>query len=72
MDRWLRKIISYTLFFALLAVAVAVMAQVPHAYQLGGDYAFTHDPSIAQDGATYYVFATGKAPGGGQFPMRCS
>jgi arabinan endo-1,5-alpha-L-arabinosidase len=72
MDRWLRKIISHTLFFALLAVAVAVMAQVPHAYQLGGDYAFTHDPSIAQDGATYYVFATGKAPGGGQFPMRCS
>ncbi len=31
-----------------------------------------HDPSIAREGATYYVFATGGAPGGGQLPIRCS
>ena len=32
----------------------------------------THDPSIARQGNTWYVFATGKAPGGGQLPIRCS
>lgn len=47
-------------------------AQQSEALQLSGDVAFTHDPSIAKDGATYYVFATGKAPDGGQFAIRCS
>lgn len=47
-------------------------AQEPHALTLQGDFPFTHDPSIAKDGGTYYVFATGKAPDGGQFPIRCS
>ena len=47
-------------------------AQQPEALALTGDIAFTHDPSIAKDGNTYYVFATGKAPDGGQFPIRCS
>ena len=31
------------------------------ALQLSGDFAGTHDPSIARDGDTYYVFATGAA-----------
>jgi len=31
-----------------------------------------HDPSIMKEGKTWYVFATGKAPGGGQFAVRCS
>ena len=39
---------------------------------LEGDVAFTHDPSMAKEGNTYYVFATGKAPGGGELPIRCS
>ena len=47
-------------------------AQKSEALQLSGDVAFTHDPSIAKDGDTYYVFATGKAPDGGQFPIRCA
>jgi arabinan endo-1,5-alpha-L-arabinosidase len=72
MGRWLRKIISHASFFAMLVAASAIPAQTPRAYHLEGDYAFTHDPSIAKDGATYYVFATGKAAGGGQFPVRCS
>lgn len=55
-----------------LLLTVSALAQSPVAYQLEGDYAMTHDPSIAKDGATYYVFATGKAPDGGQFPVRCS
>ena len=56
----------------LTVSTMAVAAQQPKAYSLQGDYAFTHDPSIAKDGNTYYVFATGKAPEGGQFPIRCS
>jgi len=47
-------------------------AQAPQALSVSGDVQFTHDPSIAQDGKTYYIFATGKAPDGGQFPVRCS
>ena len=42
------------------------------ALSLSGEVQFTHDPSIARDGKTFYVFATGKAPEGGQFPIRCS
>ena len=56
----------------LLGGALTERAQEPHAYSLQGDFWFTHDPSIAKDGSTYYVFATGKAPGGGQLPVRCS
>jgi hypothetical protein len=47
-------------------------AQSPHVYRLSGDVAGTHDPSIIKEGNTWYVFATGKAPRGGQFAVRCS
>lgn len=47
-------------------------AQKPRALQLTGDYPMTHDPSIAREGDQYYVFATGRAPQGGQFAVRCS
>ncbi|HEY5330543.1 MAG TPA: arabinan endo-1,5-alpha-L-arabinosidase [Acidobacteriaceae bacterium] len=70
MHRSIGKILFRTLFLALLCGNAA--AQTPHVYHLQGAYAFTHDPSIAKDGATYYVFATGKAFGGGQLPVRCS
>jgi arabinan endo-1,5-alpha-L-arabinosidase len=66
----------------LLWIATLVILSVPflraahsqeaHAFQLSGDYAGTHDPSIAREGDNYYVFATGRAPGGGQFAIRCS
>src|SRR5579875_3230343 len=57
---------------AALLLACSGVAQQPQALTLSGAVAFTHDPSIAKDGDTYYVFATGKAPDGGQFPVRCS
>ena len=59
---------------AVLAImlAPAVRGQGPKALTLTGDYPLTHDPSIARDGNVYYVFATGTAPGGGQFAVRCS
>ncbi len=60
------------LIAALFASVPCAPAQEPHALALTGDVLYTHDPSIAKDGDTYYVFATGKGPDGGQFPIRCS
>ena len=63
----------FTLASALvLSLAHPSLAQDPHAYTLSGDPAGTHDPSIIKEGKTWYVFATGKAPDGGQFAVRCS
>ncbi|HEX4030652.1 MAG TPA: arabinan endo-1,5-alpha-L-arabinosidase [Terracidiphilus sp.] len=56
----------------VLSAAPPLFGQTPRALVLSGDYPLTHDPSIAKDGNTYYVFATGFAPGGGQFAIRCS
>jgi arabinan endo-1,5-alpha-L-arabinosidase len=65
--------LSYAASAILLSLLVtAAAAQDPHALSLHGDYPFTHDPSIGREGNTYYVFATGAAPGGGQFAIRCS
>jgi arabinan endo-1,5-alpha-L-arabinosidase len=64
---WAAKI----LLFSLAAISLAD-AETPHAYPLSGDVAGTHDPSIIKEGKTWYVFATGKAPDGGQFAIRCS
>jgi arabinan endo-1,5-alpha-L-arabinosidase len=45
----------------------------PHVYNVGGDVEGTHDPSIAKEGSTWYLFGTvtEKAPDG-QLPIRCS
>jgi arabinan endo-1,5-alpha-L-arabinosidase len=51
---------------------VGLAAEGPHVYALAGDLAGTHDPSIIKSGKTWYVFATGKAPDGGQLAVRCS
>ncbi|HWT66370.1 MAG TPA: arabinan endo-1,5-alpha-L-arabinosidase [Terracidiphilus sp.] len=63
-----------SLFLAALVLSVSSVlhGQEPQALTLSGDYAFTHDPSIAREGGAYYVFATGAAPGGGQLAIRCS
>lgn len=60
-------------FFAvLLALAAPLQSQAPKALTLSGDYPITHDPSIAREGKTYYVFATTSKAPEGQFPIRCS
>src|SRR5579871_824235 len=56
----------------LLSLVNICTAQQPHAYHLSGDIAGTHDPSVIREGNTWYVFATGKAPDGGQLAIRCS
>lgn len=63
--------------FLLLAALTAIFAsplncQEPHALPLRGDYPITHDPSIAYEGNTYYVFATTSNAAEGQMPIRCS
>jgi arabinan endo-1,5-alpha-L-arabinosidase len=61
-------------FAALLLFVITPMvwSQEPRALALSGDYPLAHDPSIAMEKGAYYVFATGKAPDGGQFAVRCS
>jgi arabinan endo-1,5-alpha-L-arabinosidase len=66
---------TWKVFVLLLLFALAPSvcpAQKPHVYRLSGNVAETHDPSIMKEGKTWYVFATGKAPGGGQLAVRCS
>ena len=57
-----------TLVLVLLLVRTCLGQAIPVTGDVGG----THDPSIIKEGATWYVFATGKAPDGGQFAVRCS
>jgi arabinan endo-1,5-alpha-L-arabinosidase len=59
-------------FCAVMLAASSGWSQSPHVYNLSGDVAWTHDPSIAKDGDTWYVFATGKTREGGPFAVRCS
>ncbi len=54
---------------ALLLMAASLEARV---IAVTGAVEGTHDPSMARDGKTWYVFATGKTPEGGQFAVRCS
>lgn len=61
----------------LVAVAAILLfpnasCQAPRALPLSGDYALTHDPSMARENGTYYVFATTSSPEEGQLPIRCS
>jgi arabinan endo-1,5-alpha-L-arabinosidase len=57
---------------AFFSLAMPLCGQAPQALQLTGDYPITHDPSIAHEGDTYYVFATTSNPREGQLPIRCS
>ncbi|MGO9086119.1 MAG: arabinan endo-1,5-alpha-L-arabinosidase [Candidatus Sulfotelmatobacter sp.] len=48
-------------------------AQTPEVLKLEGDIEYTHDPSIAKDGDTWYLFGTANGPGRkGELPIRCS
>ncbi len=69
--RWIPAIACLTLAM-LTTGAPAQTAGKAHALSLSGEFQGTHDPSIIKEGGTWYVFATGKTPGGGQFAVRCS
>jgi arabinan endo-1,5-alpha-L-arabinosidase len=56
----------------LLFFASASICQQPSAFELSGDYPLAHDPSIAKEANTYYVFTTTGSAAQGQLPIRCS
>jgi arabinan endo-1,5-alpha-L-arabinosidase len=66
------KLQAALLGVCLLLPCLPGFAGEPHAYHLSGDFWGTHDPSVAKDGKTWYVFATGKTSSGGQLAIRCS
>ena len=70
MIRRSKTLLAVSLLSFIAGICFAADAQ--HVYTLAGDIAGTHDPSIIKSGKTWYVFATGKAPDGGQFAVRCS
>jgi len=53
-------------------VAHVAASQVPRSLHLSGDYSLAHDPAIAKDGNTYYVFTTSGPRETSQIPIRCS
>jgi arabinan endo-1,5-alpha-L-arabinosidase len=53
-----------------LLAALALSGQ--EALQLSGDIWGAHDPSIIEEGNTWYVFTTGHDAAHGQLPIRCS
>lgn len=60
------------LLTVFMLIPLPLLSQKPHALSLSGDYPVTHDPSIAREGSTYYVFATTSNAKEGQLPIRCS
>jgi len=51
----------------------AIAGRRPEVLKLDGDVEFTHDPSIAKDGDTWYVFSTNNGPERkGELSIRCS
>ena len=62
----------FMLACVLAIPATSLLCQSPRPLTLSGDYPFTHDPSVAREGETYYVFATTSRAGQGQLPIRRS
>ena len=61
----------------LLPIAATVIGQTlpvasPHVISVSGDVEYTHDPSIAKDGDTWYLFSTKGPNQKGEIPVRCS
>jgi len=65
-------------WFSLIVLVNAALGQTspeatPHAISVSGDIEYTHDPSIAKDGDTWYLFSTASGPNRkGELPIRCS
>ncbi len=59
--RLLRVLVAIGLMAGGLCALAQESGQAPQALVLSGQFAGTHDPSIAEDHGKYYVFATGAA-----------
>lgn len=69
------RVICWLSFIVILVPAFGQTAPEsnPHAIGLSGDTEYTHDPSIAKDGGTWYLFSTANGPSRkGELPIRCS
>ena len=72
MRPWINIVLLGVIVTGLSASALDTTS-APQVIKVEGDVQGTHDPSIAKDGDTWYLFATvtGKDPQG-QLPIRCS
>lgn len=69
-----------TAFFIVLCFLMTTFARAednqrttPQVVKVEGDVEYTHDPSIAKDGDTWYLFGTANGPvRKGELPIRCS
>src|SRR5580658_3108803 len=67
------RLLAFCFALAICGSGQNLAAQTPHALKLDGDVEFTHDPSIAKDGDTWYLFGTANGPNRkGELPIRCS
>jgi arabinan endo-1,5-alpha-L-arabinosidase len=67
------KLILLLSFFVWAAGPRAGASDAPEALKLTGDIEYSHDPSIAKDGDTWYLFGTANGPDRkGELPIRCS
>src|ERR1700685_4413354 len=65
--------VAICLSTATYVLAKANHQNVPQVVRVEGDVECVHDPSIAKDGDTWYLFSTGNGPlRKGELPIRCS
>ena len=64
-----RKLLAWTV--SVLAISAAD-SRKPELLTCEGDIERVHDPAIIKEKDTYYVFCTGRRPGGGNIPIRTS
>jgi arabinan endo-1,5-alpha-L-arabinosidase len=68
-------VIALSVCFLTRASALAEEKQqnTPQVVKVEGDVEYVHDPSIAKDGDTWYLFGTANGPiRNGELPIRCS
>jgi len=73
----MRSKTAFFISFCLLATTFTngknKQENVPQVVKVEGDLEYTHDPSIAKDGDTWYLFGTANGPvRDGELPIRCS
>lgn len=78
MERMRELMKPFICWLALFPIAIPVLGQTkpetsPQVVSVSGDIEYTHDPSIAKDGDTWYLFSTANGPNRkGELPIRCS
>jgi arabinan endo-1,5-alpha-L-arabinosidase len=68
-------VVNLGVYFSLVAFAQEKQSQpnMPEIVKVSADVEFVHDPSIAKDGDTWYLFGTANGPvRDGELPIRCS